>query len=94
MLSAINESASVINSADEEGWVPLHSAASIGHSEIVEVLLSRGISYFLLEVVFVIIIPHAQAWIHVYVYNNTEKVTYRYHLETHIFPFLIKIEFI
>lgn len=54
ILSSIDESASVINSADEEGWVPLHSAASIGHSEIVEILLSRGISYFLLEVVFLL----------------------------------------
>ncbi|KAB1208231.1 26S proteasome non-ATPase regulatory subunit 10 [Morella rubra] len=34
ILSAIDDCASVINSADEEGWVPLHSAASIGHSEI------------------------------------------------------------
>uniref|UniRef100_A0A7N2R224 Uncharacterized protein n=1 Tax=Quercus lobata TaxID=97700 RepID=A0A7N2R224_QUELO len=42
VLSAIDESASVINSADEEGWAPLHSAASIGNLEIVEVLLSRG----------------------------------------------------
>ena len=52
MLSAIDESAIVINSADEEGWAPLHSAASIGNLEIVEVLLSRGRSlYFLLKVV-------------------------------------------
>ncbi|KAK7849916.1 26s proteasome non-atpase regulatory subunit 10 [Quercus suber] len=36
VLSAIDESASVINSADEEGWAPLHSAASIGNLEIVE----------------------------------------------------------
>lgn len=52
VLSAIDESTSVINSADEEGWAPLHSAASIGNLEIVEVLLSRGRSlYFLLKVV-------------------------------------------
>ena len=46
MLSAIDESAIVINSADEEGWAPLHSAASIGNLEIVEVLLSRGRIFF------------------------------------------------
>lgn len=50
ILSAIDESKSVINSADDEGWVPLHSAASIGHSEIVEILLSSGrSSYFLFD---------------------------------------------
>ncbi|KAF4368205.1 hypothetical protein F8388_022838 [Cannabis sativa] len=35
ILSAVDEAASVVNSADEEGWAPLHSAASIGNSEIV-----------------------------------------------------------
>lgn len=33
---------SVINKKDEEGWAPLHSAASIGNTEIVEILLSNG----------------------------------------------------
>lgn len=42
ILSAADPSVSGINSADEEGWVPLHSAASIGNAEIVEILLSRG----------------------------------------------------
>lgn len=31
-----------VNSADEEGWAPLHSAASSGNVEIVQILLSRG----------------------------------------------------
>ncbi|KAJ0095905.1 hypothetical protein Patl1_16732 [Pistacia atlantica] len=42
ILSNIDESAKVINSADEEGWAPIHSAASIGNTEIVEILLSEG----------------------------------------------------
>lgn len=33
---------SVVNSADEEGWAPIHSAASIGNVEIMEILLSKG----------------------------------------------------
>ena len=53
MLSAIDESAIVINSADEEGWAPLHSAASIGNLEIVEVLLSRGRIFFFFFLYFV-----------------------------------------
>lgn len=36
---------SVINKKDEEGWTPLHSAASIGNAQIVEILLSKG-EYF------------------------------------------------
>lgn len=42
VLSDADEAASVINCADEEGWAPIHSAASIGHSEIMDILLSRG----------------------------------------------------
>ncbi|KAK4358032.1 hypothetical protein RND71_023642 [Anisodus tanguticus] len=42
ILAAADPSASGINSGDEEGWVPLHSAASSGNVEIVEILLSRG----------------------------------------------------
>ncbi|KAG5522437.1 hypothetical protein RHGRI_034574 [Rhododendron griersonianum] len=42
ILSAADPSVSGINSPDEEGWVPLHSVASIGNVEIVEILLSRG----------------------------------------------------
>lgn len=42
MLSEADPSVSGINSVDEEGWAPLHSAASSGHTEIVEILISRG----------------------------------------------------
>lgn len=75
ILSAIDESKSVINSADEEGWVPLHSAASIGHLEIVEILLSRGRSsyflpdiliylfIFLLELLFILSILEVFTWL-------------------------------
>lgn len=42
VLADAEESRSVVNSGDEEGWVPLHSAVSIGNAEIVEVLLSKG----------------------------------------------------
>ena len=46
MLAAADEAENVVNSADEEGWAPLHSAASIGNSEIVDILLSRGWKIF------------------------------------------------
>ncbi|CAH9101014.1 unnamed protein product [Cuscuta europaea] len=42
ILSAADSSVSGINCGDEEGWVPLHSAASSGNIDIVEILLSRG----------------------------------------------------
>lgn len=45
ILAAADPSASGINSGDEEGWVPLHSATSSGNVEIVEILLSRGEQY-------------------------------------------------
>jgi ankyrin repeat protein len=41
-LVAADESKSMINSVDEDGWAPLHSAASSGNIEIVEMLLSKG----------------------------------------------------
>lgn len=44
-LADADEAGKMINSADEEGWVPLHSAASIGNSEIVEALLSKGAKF-------------------------------------------------
>jgi 26S proteasome non-ATPase regulatory subunit 10 len=42
LLSSSDEAKTVINSKDDEGWAPLHSAASIGNAELVEVLLTRG----------------------------------------------------
>ena len=42
MLLSCDASVGVVNCADEEGWAPLHSAASIGSVEIVETLLSKG----------------------------------------------------
>ena len=36
--------ASVLNAKDEEGWAPIHSAASTGNAQIVEILLERGTS--------------------------------------------------
>lgn len=42
ILAAADHSTNVINCADEEGWAPIHSAASIGRSDILDVLLSRG----------------------------------------------------
>ena len=73
MLSAIDESAIVINSADEEGWAPLHSAASIGNLEIVEVLLSRGriffFFFFFIRVVFGIIVSHVKIGVVLYTWS-------------------------
>lgn len=43
ILAAFDESVSGINTADEEGWAPLHSAASSGDVEIVEILLDKGL---------------------------------------------------
>ncbi|CAD6214595.1 unnamed protein product [Miscanthus lutarioriparius] len=34
--------ASVLNAKDEEGWAPIHSAASSGNSQIIDILLERG----------------------------------------------------
>lgn len=31
-----------VNSCDEEGWAPLHSAASSGNIKIVEILLNNS----------------------------------------------------
>ncbi|KAI5678952.1 hypothetical protein M9H77_09902 [Catharanthus roseus] len=42
LLSASEPSVSGVNSVDDEGWAPLHSAASSGNADIVEILLSRG----------------------------------------------------
>lgn len=42
MISAADPSTNGVNSKDEEGWAPIHSAASIGNAEIIEILLSRG----------------------------------------------------
>ncbi|XWS34163.1 hypothetical protein CRYUN_Cryun21dG0016600 [Craigia yunnanensis] len=39
LLAAADDS--VVNSSDEEGWAPIHSAASIGNLEIMEILLSK-----------------------------------------------------
>lgn len=50
ILAAFDHSISGINSADEEGWAPLHSASSSGNVEIVKILLDRGwIILFLLK---------------------------------------------
>lgn len=43
LLSSVDDSKNVINSKDDEGWAPLHSAASIGNAELVQVLLTRGL---------------------------------------------------
>lgn len=45
LLSSTEESKAVINSKDDEGWAPLHSAASVGNAELVEVLLARGLLF-------------------------------------------------
>ena len=42
VLAEGDPAVSGVNSTDEEGWAPIHSAASSGNMEIVEILLSRG----------------------------------------------------
>lgn len=42
ILLSVDESKNVVNAVDEEGWAPIHSAASIGNAEIVEILSSKG----------------------------------------------------
>ncbi|KAK1297425.1 hypothetical protein QJS10_CPB15g01343 [Acorus calamus] len=37
-----NPEVSGVNSTDEEGWAPIHSAASSGHTEVAEILLNKG----------------------------------------------------
>ena len=37
-----DSAASVLNAKDEEGWAPIHSAASSGNSQIIDILLERG----------------------------------------------------
>jgi 26S proteasome non-ATPase regulatory subunit 10 len=34
--------ASVLNAKDEEGWAPIHSVASAGNAQIMDILLERG----------------------------------------------------
>ncbi|KAL0774830.1 hypothetical protein Bca101_039982 [Brassica carinata] len=43
LLSSVDESKTVFNSKYDEGWAPLHSAASIGKAGLVEILLTRGL---------------------------------------------------
>ncbi|GAB4829074.1 hypothetical protein Ancab_018736 [Ancistrocladus abbreviatus] len=42
ILAEADSSGIMINSKDEEGWAPLHSAASIGNVNIVETLLGKA----------------------------------------------------
>lgn len=39
--------AGVVNAKDEEGWAPIHSAASTGNAEIIGILLERGTRWYL-----------------------------------------------
>lgn len=64
ILASAEGSTKVINSADEEGWAPIHSAASIGNLEIMETLLDRG-SYFCNCLIFLMssfIFSYLQIW--------------------------------
>lgn len=42
MLSAADPSVNGVNTTDDEGWAPIHSAASIGNLKIMQILLERG----------------------------------------------------
>lgn len=41
ILAGADLEGKVINSKDEEGWAPIHSAASIGNLDIIQILLSK-----------------------------------------------------
>lgn len=54
VLSDADPSVSGVNNKDEEGWAPIHSAASCGHDEIVEILIEKGeifCSFFLGQII-------------------------------------------
>ena len=53
LLSSVDESKTVINSKDDEGWAPLHSATSIGKAELVEILLTRGLCFNLVSFLYI-----------------------------------------
>lgn len=42
VLADADPSVTGVNSKDEEGWAPIHSAASSGHLEIVNILIDKG----------------------------------------------------
>lgn len=71
VLLAADESKNVINSVDEDGWSPLHSAASIGNSGIVELLLSKGKgvrfpSFCIMSFLAPLIVLSCQVWLSVF----------------------------
>lgn len=42
ILAEADSSVKAVNSTDEEGWAPIHSASSIGNLDILQTLLARG----------------------------------------------------
>ncbi|KAF9591774.1 hypothetical protein IFM89_007104 [Coptis chinensis] len=42
VMASVDGVASVVNTTDEEGWAPIHSAASIGNDDILDILLKIG----------------------------------------------------
>lgn len=53
LITSSDEAKTVINSKDDEGWAPLHSAASSGNAELVELLLTRGMLHTLVCLIVV-----------------------------------------
>jgi ankyrin repeat protein len=55
LLAARDEAAaSAVNGKDEEGWAPIHSVASSGNAQIVEILLDHGTGPLPLHCLFVL----------------------------------------
>lgn len=42
MSAGGDAAASALNGKDEEGWAPIHSVASSGNAQILEILLDHG----------------------------------------------------
>ena len=45
MAAGGDAAAGAVNGKDDEGWAPIHSAASSGNAQIIAILLDHGMIY-------------------------------------------------
>ena len=58
LLAAGDEAAaSAVNGKDDEGWAPIHSVASSGNAQIVEILLDHGTTPLRLREIVLFVLP-------------------------------------